>query len=315
MKETDDIQKLLDVDWATEWESLPEAPDLVPRGRTAQITLRLPASLVDRIRRVGQLRDIPYHALVRSWILNDDLQLPLSSEGRDEPQDAQLNVKLAQGRLDDLKRQAAARHEPYHRLARVRIESGVAREESAYGTASKAQQPPTLQQLMVLLLHARSPSSNDAIRGMTRLQKLLFVIDQHVDSRSGFHAYNYGPFNESVNDAAAALRIAGLIGEERSAGPPSFDEMIAHVERRSGPAEQGPELFALTSEGHAAAERLRRSSRQFEQLFRQISELRRDWDASDLNDLVARVYDEYPEFAEKSLIREEVANRSKKPRP
>lgn len=314
MTETDDIKKLLDVDWATEWESLPEAPDLVPRGRTAQITLRLPASLVDRVRRIGQARDIPYHALVRSWILDADL-VPISSEGTDERQDAQLNVKLAHDRLDDLKRQAAARREPYHRLARERMESGLAREESAYGIASKVQPTPTLQQLMVLLLHARGPRDNDAIRGMTRLQKLLFVIDQHLDARSGFRAYNYGPFNESVNDAASALRIAGLVGEERSGGSPSFDEMMAHVERRSGPAEQGPELFALTSEGHATAERLRRSSRQFEQLFRQISELRRDWDATDLNDLVARVYEEYPEFAEKSLIRDEVTSRLKKPRP
>jgi len=314
MTESDDVKKLMDVDWSTAWESLPEAPDLVPRGRTAQVTLRLPASLVDRVRRIGQVRDIPYHALVRSWLLDEDL-LPMSSTGRDERQDAQVNVKLAQERLDDLKRQAAARREPYHRLARERIESGVAREESAYGIASKAQPTPTLQQLMVLLLHARGPSGSDAIRGMTRLQKLLFVIDQHLDSRSGFHAHNYGPFNESVNDAASALRIAGLIGDERSAGPPSFDEMIAHVERHSGPAERAPELFALTSAGHAAAERLRRSNRQFEQLFRQVSELRRDWDASDLNDLVVRVYEEYPEFAENSLIREDVAKWSKKPKP
>ena len=311
MTDTDEVKKLLNTDWATEWESLPEAPDVVPRGRTAQITLRLPASLVDRVRRVGQVRDIPYHALVRSWIIDQDLSTG-SAPGVDERQDSQVNVKLAQERLDDLKRQAAARREPYHRLARERIESGVAREESAYGIASESQPTPTLQQLMVFLLHARGPKGDDAIRGMTRLQKLLFVIDQHLDARSGFHAYNYGPFNESVNDAASALHIAGLIGEGRSSGPPSFDDMIAHVERRSGPPDQGPELFALTSEGHAAAERLRRSSRQYEQLFGKISELRQDWDAPDLNDLVARVYEEYPEFTEKSLIREEVASWSKK---
>lgn len=36
---------LLDRDWSDEWETLPEAPDLVPRATTAQITLRLPATI------------------------------------------------------------------------------------------------------------------------------------------------------------------------------------------------------------------------------------------------------------------------------
>ena len=46
-------ESLLDHDWSAEWESLPEAPALVPRRKTAQVTLRLPASLLGRVKQVG----------------------------------------------------------------------------------------------------------------------------------------------------------------------------------------------------------------------------------------------------------------------
>src|SRR5208282_3132846 len=61
---------LLDRDWSEAWESLPEAPDLVPRGKTAQITLRLPTTMLARIKRVAAIRSLPYHALSRSWIVD-----------------------------------------------------------------------------------------------------------------------------------------------------------------------------------------------------------------------------------------------------
>ena len=52
---------------------------------------------------------------------------------------------------------------------------------------------------MVLLLHATNARGEDAVRGVTRLQKLLFVIEQTIGSeQSGFYAHSYGPFNEGV---------------------------------------------------------------------------------------------------------------------
>ena len=71
-------ESLLDHDWSAEWESLPEAPALVPRRKTAQVTLRLPASLLGRVKQVAAARSLPYHAMVRSWITSE-LRNPIAA--------------------------------------------------------------------------------------------------------------------------------------------------------------------------------------------------------------------------------------------
>lgn len=50
---------LLDRDWSEAWETLSEAPDLVPRAKTAQITLRLPAAMLARVKRVASAPGAP----------------------------------------------------------------------------------------------------------------------------------------------------------------------------------------------------------------------------------------------------------------
>jgi uncharacterized protein YwgA len=171
---------------------------------------------------------------------------------------------------------------------------------------------------MVFLLHAADEQGNSAVRGMTRLQKLLFVIEQKLASQSDFYAYNFGPFNEDVNDAARALEVAGFVRspEPDSSGPPSFDEMMATVTERASSDEGGSKVieFALNERGHEAAEQLRQISPAYEQLFTFVEAIRKEWDTPNVNDLVDRVYEAYPTYAEKSVIREEVERRNRKRR-
>jgi predicted DNA binding CopG/RHH family protein len=301
-------ESLLDQDWSHTWESLPEAPELVARPKTAQITLRLPASLVERVKRVAAARSLPYHALVRSWLV-DALRESLIPAGELalEPQAVQLNVKLDQDVLDQLKARADELRRPYHRLAREWVDAALEREEQALGLAASPARRPATKDLVVLLLHAANPAGQDAIRGMTRLQKLLFVIEQTLGAQSGgFYAYDYGPFNEQVNDTVEALALAGFLHgpDAPSAAPPSFAEMIATTSERAGP--RGPEEFALNAQGHEAADRLVRSNRAYEQLFERIRQVRAQWDKPDL---VERVYETWPEYAERSVIKDEVAAR------
>lgn len=312
---TDRWDALLAEDWGDKWATLPEAPDLVGRPKSAQITLRLPASLLARIKRVASVRSLPYHALARSWIVDALRQeggaMALTPEG--EPQMEQLNIKLDQAVLDGLKKRGHELGLPYHRLARQWIESGTTAGEQALGLDSTPAAQPPIKELMVLLLHATNRQGASAVRGMTRLQKLLFVVEQQLGSQSAFYAFNYGPFNEEVNDAARALEVAGFIrsAEPTSTGPPSFRAMMAAVSERARP-ESGSENvveFALSERGHDAAERLRRSSPHYEQLFTFVEAVKKEWDTSNLADLVDRVYEAYPKYAEKSVIREEVERR------
>lgn len=308
----DSWEALLEQDWSDEWQSLPEAPELVPRRKTAQVTLRLPASVLGRIKQVAEARALPYHVLVRSWIASA-LRKPVATPGSDglyEPLVEQLNLKLNQELLDELKARGDELRRPYHRLAREWVEASLASEEKALGLDPPPSQLPAIKDLMVLLLHTPNRSGEEAVRGMTRLQKLLFVVEQELAARSSrFYAYNYGPFSEDVNDAAEALRLAGFLrGTSTStAGPPSFAEMAATVLERSGPRDQPQaEVFALNEQGHEAAERLRQSSAAYDRLYEYVKTLRKEWDT---DELIERVYAEFPKYAEKSLIREQVDRR------
>jgi hypothetical protein len=227
----------------------------------------------------------------------------------DEPQADQFNIKLDQDILDDLKSRADQLRSPYHRVAREWLESALAREEASLGIESEPATHPALKDLMVLLLHASSPRGDTAIQGVTRLQKLLFVLEQKVAGHSSFYAYDYGPISEEVNDAAEALRLAGLMrgSHGEAVGPPSFDDMMAVVVERSGPwDDRAGGDFELNQRGHDAAERLRRSDRAYDELYKYIQALRGEWDTPDL---VERVYDAFPKYAERSRIRDEVAAR------
>lgn len=302
-------ESLLDHDWSTDWDSLPEAPALVPRWKTAQVTLRLPASVLGRLKQVATARALPYHAMVRSWIVGE-LHNPAAGDAIyiDAPLTEQLNIKLDQDILDELKTRAGELRCPYHRLARQWIETALALEEQRLGLDRPGAQLPAIKELMVLLLHAPNRSGEEAVRGVTTLQKLLFVLEQKLGAQgSRFYAYNFGPFSEEVNDAADALRLAGFLrgGEAAASGPPSFAEMASTVIERSGSRDQ-PEIFALNEQGHEAAERLRRSGAAYEQLFQYVRSIRAEWDTPAL---IERVYEEFPKYAEKSLIRGEVDQR------
>lgn len=315
----DPWDSLLDKDWSETWGTLPEAPELVPRRPSGQMTLRLSPSLLARLKRVAQVRSLPYHALARSWLL-DALRHPsmpeqISEEA--EAQTAQLNLKLDQSVLDALKQRGHELGIPYHRVARDWIEWETTQAESALGLSSASHEPP-IKELMVLLLHAPNSKGDSTVRGMTRLQKLLFVVEKMLESRSSFYAFNYGPFNEEVNDAARALEVAGFMrsGEPATAGPPSFREMMSAVTGRAGAESGGSNVveFALSERGHEAAEQLRHSSPAYEQLYGFVESIKKEWDTPDLKDLVDRVYETWPSYTEKSVIREEVERRSRRRR-
>src|SRR5207237_5291596 len=133
--------------------------------------------------------------------------VPEASSTFDQPQSEQLNIKLDQDVLDKLKARSHELRRPYHRLAREWIETALSREEEGFGLDPTPARQPALKELMVLLLHSTNRGGGDAIRGVTHLQKLLFILEQNLTpQRSHFYAFNYGPFSEEVNDAARALR-------------------------------------------------------------------------------------------------------------
>ena len=307
-------EKLLETDYSQSWESLPKAPALVARPKSAQVTLRLPAGCLASIKAVGAARSLPYHALTRSWITD---ALRESSEPRcpdaGEAQSEQLNLKIDQATLDQLKHRAHELRRPYHQLAREYIQTALNAEEVRLGVTPTAE-APGIKELMVLLLHARNARGQHAVRGITRLQKLLFVVEQTIAAQpSRFYAFNYGPFEPGVNDAADALEIDGYLThseEEPPSGAPTFAEMMASANKRKGASNDSEaRLFVLSDSGHEAAERLKQSSPAYQQLFETVEAARSEWDIAQLSELVENVYERWPKYTERSVIRDEVAQR------
>jgi len=309
------LDALVERDWGDVWDSLSDAPEWEPRAKTAQITLRLPGSVLARVKQVAAKRALPYHALARSWIADGlrESELPSAVTPTDEPLAEQLNIKLDHALLDGLKARAHEQRYPYHRLAREWIESALLQEEGNLGLDQAAAKRPSLMELMVLLLHSSNARGEDVVRGITRLQKLLFVIEQKLSPSTDFYAYNFGPFDEEVNKTAEALRLAGFVGggHAASAEPLSFAVMMAVVAEKAGPGvpvdKEPRKDFVLTDVGHERAERLRKSSAAYQRLATYVAAIRQEYDT---DDLVERVYAEYPQYAENSLIREKVARRA-----
>lgn len=161
--------------------------------------------------------------------------------------------------------------------------------------------------LVLLLLRAGdSAKSAGQINGITRLEKLLFLatkeqgIDRHVADPFTFKPYHYGPYSKEVYEAVELLEEAGLLEEERYLGENQLDEAeelaldVADelgVERR----------FRLTETGVVVADLL--ASRHPE-AFTKLGSIKNSYGHLNLKRLIRYVYSRYPEFAEKSVIRE-----------
>ena len=154
--------------------------------------------------------------------------------------------------------------------------------------------PPTTVPLpratyLLLLLDA---DSGRPIDGRTKLEKLTFLVQKKVveELKIGvaqdsyhFRPFHFGAFTEEVFDDLSALRTLGLVeisGDEAST-----------------------QVFSVTPQGQAAVRRLISEGRISTFLVEEIKKIKSAYGRMNLDDLVARVYREYPAFTEKSQIR------------
>ena len=128
------------------------------------------------------------------------------------------------------------------------------------------------------------------IEGRTRLQKLLFLAQKHLEEQGEepensyeFVAYDYGPFSKEIYDDVDELEHRGLIEET----PKEMDDGVIAYD------------FKLTEKGHQfIEENSLAESEVLEALEKQKQEY---WD-TELQELIDDVYTEYPEYAEESVL-------------
>lgn len=162
--------------------------------------------------------------------------------------------------------------------------------------------------LMILGASGGHGSPTDRIDGITRLEKLLYLVRREtsvpnsVDEYFTFKPYNYGPYSQGVYEAVELLEEAGLIHEDRVLEGHTLDEMeeaYATASDREGVERR----FSLTDAGRAVAELLRR---RHPSVAKDLADVRAEYAAMPLRQLIRYVYSKYPESAVKSTIRDDV---------
>jgi uncharacterized protein len=244
--------------------------------------------------------------------------------------DRQLNLRVDDALLESLREASSRMGEGYHAFARRAIEESVARalsEPSEDDLAPGSTRRLRMKEVMLVLLGAGQSFDEppEAIAGRTRLQKLLFLTAQHLQPHvsSRFEAYDFGPFEESVQADIEFLATEGLI---EATGHETLPEVRQHDPERGkrilqwvrGRAERTDESrleeYRLT---RAGLEWVRRfiESEQYgnaevkRQLLAEATQLRKQFGRVPLEKLVDYVYREYPEFTARSKIREQVSER------
>ena len=142
----------------------------------------------------------------------------------------------------------------------------------------------------------------ETIGGVTKLQKLLFLVEKETEFFNtyedvvsfNFAPYKMGPFSENVYTEVQFLREMKAIETEpmKSKFGTEYDDSLSN------------KRFTITEKGMKIATELETI---LEPKYRyELSELIEEYNSMDLRELLEYVYKEYPEFAEKSEIKDQV---------
>lgn len=179
---------------------------------------------------------------------------------------------------------------------------------------AEANAPPTpfeVDDAIVLLLGAdsRIPSLAGRLEGITRLEKLIFLLQK--ESQLGkfltedpeFRAYDFGPFSSKIYQAVETLETAGLLQESvKYTG--AADDAWETVNILGEDAPYASRQFELTDRGKRYFEALCRELPQ--ELANEVSSIKDRFASMPLRQLVRYVYKRYPKYTEKSKIRDEI---------
>lgn len=169
---------------------------------------------------------------------------------------------------------------------------------------------------IVLLLGAPSkvPQLADRMQGITRLEKLVFLLERETSLRDlltekpEFIAYNFGPFSAKVYQAVDTLTAAGLITDSAAStkAPSEAEtwESFAAIDDAAPDDPYATRDFQLTERGRRYYDALVQQLPS--EAVQELSQLKARFGSLPLRQLVRYVYERYPGYTERSLIRDEI---------
>jgi len=175
-----------------------------------------------------------------------------------------------------------------------------------------------LSDFLLLLLYVPGASGKvgEPIKGITRLQKMLFLLVQETeigkkfDEKLSFQAYKYGPFSSELYDSIDFLKEMELIETKyqkydvltQKIEELEYEEDYESMEEKSKP--DTIEVFKLGNVGRAMAEDI------FEELDEnqknELEGIKKAVNSLPYLELIRFVYKKYPDYAKVSEIKEKV---------
>ena len=176
--------------------------------------------------------------------------------------------------------------------------------------------PIEIDDAIVLLLGTSVPGLRDGeIQGITRLEKLVFLLENETESekwlnqKAEFKPYNFGPFSEKIYQAVDMLSAAQLIEDSYSPAPDDADtwEQRDHIGLDNGVGGTDPfttRNFSLTERGRRYFEVL--SKELPDDSLEEIRAFKKRFAFLPLRQLIRYVYQRYEDFTTESVIRDQV---------
>jgi len=194
--------------------------------------------------------------------------------------------------------------------------------------SDSTQRPIGRRDLLLLLLGVSGQrTQSEGIGGITRLQKLLFLLEkeEHVTpSGEGFtfEPYKAGPYSSKLYDDLEFLENLGLIGKQVAAEGTeeeateidfTFEDLIEPEREKDDPSGPAPDAyeehrFYLTPTGRQKIKQLL-AAHTYRPLVDSISRIKSRYGQYSLKDLLYHVYTRYPEMTTESEIKEQLLRR------
>lgn len=173
--------------------------------------------------------------------------------------------------------------------------------------------PLEIDDAIVLVLGAPGGSEPPgSLEGVTRLEKLIFLLERETPAsdwmteKADFRSWRFGPFSSKVYEAADTLAAAGLLSDSSSKASSTEDqwESVSVLVDEGDVDPYTTRAFALTERGNSYYSAL--LSELPENAERVLADFKQKFARIPLRQLVRYVYERYPQFTDKSEIREEI---------
>jgi uncharacterized protein YwgA len=162
------------------------------------------------------------------------------------------------------------------------------------------------------------------INGITRLQKLLFLLENEeglmkIEGGYQFEAYKVGPYSSTIYDNLEFLENLGFIKSETSGVATeeeaadldfTFEELMDDEDIKT-PDAYDEKRFTLTQEGIDKVKSLL-GSKEYKPIIDSIRKIKSKYGNYSLDDLLYYVYTKYPDMTTESEIKDHVLRKGRK---